>query len=312
VRFHHRPPAGWVNDPYGLTWHGGRWHLFFQHVPGSTTWRPDCHWGHATSTDLLTWEQQPVALAPGRDAAGHGEDGCWSGSVAGGVAFYTAVDEAALDLGRVRRALPLDDDWRTWRKEDVVVTAPPEATHFRDPFVHRHGDHWRMLVGGATADAATVWAFTSEDLHAWEPAGVLAERSPEADGEWTGHAWECPQWWSIDGHEVLLVSVWEPERLHHLAYRVDDGPWRRLSSGLHYAGSAFTHRDGRPGLVTWLREVGATSLPMTLTLEGDRLVAHPPAGVPVVERDGRLEVHDDGVVERFGPDGIEAPTVPAR
>lgn len=305
MRFHHRPPSGWVNDPYGLTWHGGRWHLFFQHVPDSATWRSDCHWGHATSTDLLTWEPQPVAIAPG-----DGEDGCWSGSVAGGVAFYTAVDEPLLDHGRVRRAVPLDDDWRTWRKEDVVVATPPGATHFRDPFVHRYGAGWRMLVGGATADAATIWACTSDDLATWSSPEVLAQRSPDAGadglGEWTGHAWECPQWWSIDGHEVLLVSVWEPERLHHLAYRVDDGPWRRFSHGLHYAGAAFTHRDGRPGLVTWLREVGATSLPMSLTLEDGRLVAHPPAGVPVVERDGVIEVHDDGVVERFGPDGIEA------
>lgn len=294
---HHTGPGGWINDPYGLTWHGGRYHLFFQHVPGTDTWRSDCHWGHATSTDLLTWEPQPVALAPG-----DGEDGCWSGSVADGVVFYTAVDEPALDRGRVRRAVPLDEDWVAWEKQDVVVAAPPEAVHFRDPFVHRHDGAWRMLVGGSTAEAATIWTYASDDLATWTPTGVLAERSPTADGEYTGHAWECPQHWSIEGHDVLMVSVWEPDVLHHLAYRVDDGPWRRFSRGLHYAGAAFTHADGRPGLVTWLREAGLTSLPMSLTLDGDRLVAHPPAGVTL---DGD-EVRADGVVERFTPDGIEA------
>ena len=295
MELHHGGPGGWINDPYGLTWHNGRYHLFFQHVPGSDVWRSDQSWGHATSTDLLTWEQQPIALSPDAD-----EDGCWSGSIAAGsegaTIFYTAVDEPHLDQGRVRRAVPLDDDWLRWEKQDVVVTTPPEATHFRDPFVHRHGAGWRMLVGGATAAAATIWSYTSDDLLTWTPTGVLAERSPTADGEYTGHAWECPQWWSIDGHDVLMVSVWEPDVLHHLAYRVDDGPWRRFSHGLHYAGSAFNHSDGRPGLVTWLREAGLTSLPMSLTLDGDRLVAHPPAGVPV--REG--EVSADGVSETFG------------
>jgi beta-fructofuranosidase len=290
VRYHHAPASGWVNDPLALTWHDGRYHLFFQHVPDSTTWRSDCRWGHATSADLLTWDAAPVALAPDDD-----ETGCWSGSlvVDGGeaVLFYTAVDEPHLDLGRVRRAVPLDDGWVSWRKEDVVVTAPAEATHFRDPFEQRHGDGWRMVVGASSGpDLATAWAWTSHDLVTWTYAGVLASRSAaEVDGAWTGPGWECPQVVEVDGQEVLVVSVWEPGTLHHVAYRVG-GTWSRLTYGpSHYAGSVFTHADGSPGLVTWLRDVGgpgwagATSLPMSLSLDGGRLVAAPPAGAPVTE-----------------------------
>ncbi len=168
-------------------------------------------------------------------------------------------------------------------RSDVLVSAPPDATHFRDPFVYADGEGWRMLLGCATADAATAWTYTSPDLATWTYDGPLASRSPALDDPWTGEGWECPQLLSFpDADDVLVVSVWEPDELHHVAYRVGSGPFRRLTYGpSHYAGSAFTQLDGTPGLVTWLREVrgdgwtGATSLPMTLALAGDRLVARP-------------------------------------
>jgi beta-fructofuranosidase len=282
---HHTPTTGWINDPYGLTWHDGRYHLFFQHVPGRTTWDVACQWGHATSTDLVTWQPQPVALAPGG-----GDDGCWSGSLAGGVLFYTSVSDDDPSLGRVRRAVPTDDSWATWTKQDVVLEPPPDALHFRDPFVRREADGWRMVVGCATADGPAVWSYRSEDLERWQPEGVVASRPGT---EWTGQGWECPALLEVDGRTVLLVSVWEPDTLHFLAYAVcspdasglHPGPFRRLSYGpSYYAASAFTDRDGRPGIVAWLRDVadvdagwaGATSLPALVSLRGDRLEVTPP------------------------------------
>ena len=201
------------------------------------------------------------------------------GPVPDPVAFYTSVRAPAVDVGRIR-SVHLANGSRS----EVLVSVPPEveATEFRDPFVWRTGDGWRMLVGGATPDAAAAWVFTSPDLAAWAYAGVAASRpATETAGTGTGQAWECPQRLEIDGREVLVVSVWEPDRLHHVAYRVGE-TWRRLTYGpSHYAGSVFTDTDGRPGMVTWLREVtgdgwaGATSLPATLSLSSDRLVARP-------------------------------------
>ena len=88
---HFTSRSGWINDPLGLTHDDGTYHLFFQHVPAGTVWDPGCAWGHATSTDLLHWAEQPVALSPG-----DGDQGCWSGSVAlpepgRPVVFYTSV-----------------------------------------------------------------------------------------------------------------------------------------------------------------------------------------------------------------------------
>ena len=61
---HFTPASGWVNDPYGVTWRDGRYHLFFQHVPGAAAWDVAQHWGHAVSDDLVTWRELPVVLSP--------------------------------------------------------------------------------------------------------------------------------------------------------------------------------------------------------------------------------------------------------
>src|SRR4051812_28451146 len=103
-----------MNDPHAVTYHDGGYDLFFQHVPDGTTWAAHCHWGRATSTDLVSWVEQPVALRPAPDEAG-----CWSGCLVTGatgepVIFYTSVLEDQLDLGRVRVARRAGDGWARW------------------------------------------------------------------------------------------------------------------------------------------------------------------------------------------------------
>ena len=62
-QIHFSPKAHWINDPNGMVYHNGIYHLFFQYYPDSTVWGP-MHWGHATSTDLVHWKEQPIALYP--------------------------------------------------------------------------------------------------------------------------------------------------------------------------------------------------------------------------------------------------------
>src|SRR5262245_46922910 len=205
---HYAPPSGWVNDPLALTWHESRYHLFFQFVPDSTVWTPACHWGHATSDDLLTWRTEPVALAPDEE-----EYGVWSGnlvrpSAGEAIVFYTAVDEDDDGIGRVRRALPTDESWATWRKEEVVVRRPEGegVIAFRDPFVYRDADGWRMLVGGGlSAGEAVAWMYTSADLRAWTYAGPAASRP---GGDPSGSVWECPVLVRVGERTALVVSEW--------------------------------------------------------------------------------------------------------
>lgn len=317
-RLHFTVREGWINDPLGLTFHGGHYHLFFQFVPGQTQWGPDQCWGHATSDDLLHWTEEPVALAPG-----DGDDGVWSGSIAvpdeGQAAlFYTSVDLDDVQIGKVRLARPIDDTWTAWEKGDVVAELPSgvDVVAFRDPYVFHDGTAWRMLMGaGLTDGTATALTYRSDDLERWEYDGLVATRHrSQTEPMWTGAVWECPQMFRLGGKWVLTCSVWEPIEPYYEAYAIGDlvdgrftaETWGRLSYGpSYYAGSAFTDEDAERGLIYWLRDVddpegrwaSAHSVPHRLTLAGDRLVAGPhPAvaaarvGEPVVCSAGSLEI----------------------
>lgn len=300
-QFHFTAPTGWINDPHGVTLVDGRYHLFYQYVPDSLTWQPKCNWGHATSADLFAFDVLPVVLAPG-----DGDDGIWSGSVAGGTAFYTSVVEPDIGAGRIRSATPTDGCWLTWSKGPIIVAPPPglDVVAFRDPFVFKHGDGWRMLVGTALAGGtAAALSYSSPDLTTWTYDGIAAQRSrAETDPVWTGSLWECPQLFQLDGRWVMVTSVWEADVLHHVAYAIGDyegatftpTSWGRLSYGpSYYAPSYFRDSSGAPTLLFWLRGIadegegwaGAHSIPYSLSLEGDALVAAPHSAIAAYHRD---------------------------
>lgn len=310
---HLTPPSGWMNDPHGVLHVDGLYHLFFQYVPGSLTWRPDCHWGHATSADLLHWEVQPIALFPDGE-----EVGVWSGSAVVGddgvpVLLYTAAQEDDLDRSLVRAAHPVSEDLVEWRKGEVLVRPREGDAVFRDPVVFREGDHWRMLVGQGTSDeVAGVSVYRSPDLQDWEYDGLLTTRPATAE-PYTGVAWECPQLVQrTDGldSDVLIVSVWNHGLTLNVAAtagiyvdgRFAQGAWQTLTAGTsgHYAASHFADVDGRPCLVFWIRGVGqpgawtgAISVPYVVSNDGERIVLTP---------------HPAVAAARTAPDGDEPAT----
>jgi beta-fructofuranosidase len=290
--FHFTARTGWINDPLGVTFRAGGVDLFYQYVPGTTTWRLGCHWGHATSSDLVSWVEQPVALTPG-----DGDQGCWSGCIVAGaeVMFYTSVNEPDPALGRVRIARPVDDTWQRWTKGPFVVDVPDEvpARSFRDPFVWRDGERWRMLVGAELrGGTGAVLTYTSHDLTGWSYGGIFAQRhTSERDSGWTGSMWECPQLVRVDAADFLLVSVWDADRLLYLVaahgtlqeghFAVDG--WQQLTHGSYYAATSFRDDEDQPGLVQWIRNVGAAdggwmgalSVPHRLSLKDGLLVLLP-------------------------------------
>lgn len=149
--FHLAPPAGWMNDPNGLIYFNGYYHAFYQHHPVNADWGP-MHWGHATSKDMIRWQHEPIALAPGAE---YDRDGCFSGCAVddNGVLslIYTGhvwlSDEGDDSAIREVQCLATTTDGIHFRKQGVVLTPPDGIMHFRDPKIWREDNVWWMVLG---------------------------------------------------------------------------------------------------------------------------------------------------------------------
>ncbi|WAU82884.1 glycoside hydrolase family 32 protein [Streptomyces sp. Qhu-G9] len=215
---HLRPPGNWINDPNGLVFHDGHYHVSYQYNPHGAD-HANMHWGHFRSPDLLSWEPLPIALSP--TPGGVDADGCFSGNaVSDGdrmVAFYSAHRQERPQHQPVTCATS-HDGGRTFRpRGELLVPEPPEGcTMFRDPYVWRHGDGWRMLVGAAFADGrGAALLYHSPDLETWTYQGPFDAREPEpvgSTGLHTGEGWECPQYLpAAHGPGALILSAWNDD-----------------------------------------------------------------------------------------------------
>jgi fructan beta-fructosidase len=205
-RLHFSPASGWINDPNGLIFVDGTWHIFYQHHPHSTLWGP-MHWGHASSRDLVHWSEQPIALKP--DALGT----CFSGSAietpAGEIKlFYTAnakqpdgSDLQTQCLVHADRALTKF----TSEPRNPVVPNPGLGA-FRDPKVvwHEPTGRWIMVV----THGQSIGIHSSADLVHW----TLESEFGANEGQHGKAPWECPDLLPMTGpdgttHWVLLVGI---------------------------------------------------------------------------------------------------------
>ncbi|WP_245846689.1 glycoside hydrolase family 32 protein [Vreelandella alkaliphila] len=196
-KLHFTPPTGWMNDPNGLVYFDGEYHLFYQYHPHDTVWGP-MHWGHAVSTDLCRWEHLPIALAP--DAQG----ACFSGSAIvdehdvtglfdgqrGLLAFYTChrvFSDDPEDYEQSQCLAYSRDKGRTWHQyANNPVLPAPGFKDFRDPKVLWHAATQRWVM--ALACGQEIHFYTSENLLDWQFASAFGE----GHGVHTQHPWECP------------------------------------------------------------------------------------------------------------------------
>ncbi|HET9475885.1 MAG TPA: glycoside hydrolase family 32 protein [Dehalococcoidia bacterium] len=270
-RLHFTARQGWTNDPHGIVHVDGRYHMFFQYNPDSVNWSPRCHWGHALSDDLITWEEAEVALSP-QD----GEVGCWSGSAVvddrAPVIAYTRIPAGDWARGQVALARP-SAGMLDWVREPphAVISGPPEdldIVAFRDPQVRRQDGAWKAVLGAGLAGlGGCALQYASEDLQHWTFDGILAVRAnAERDPVWTGQVWECPQLLQVGDDWVLIMSVWDNHRPYDVAYAIGDYDGRatftarrygHFSHGAElYATTTFRDVEGRPCAMSWLRERG--------------------------------------------------------
>ncbi|MVA75077.1 glycoside hydrolase family 32 protein [Auraticoccus sp. F435] len=211
-RWHIRPASGWLNDPNGLARVDGRYHVFFQHHPTSVTHQA-IHWGHASSTDLVRWREEPIALTPrpGRPDA----HGCWTGCLVDDAGTPTIAYSAVADAsGRADVVLARSDrTLREWHVDGHATVPMPEVdgvTAVRDPFVFVHrGVRWGVQGAGAVGGEPRLLLWRCDDLTRWEPRGTLVDLSDPVLAEVApAEIWECPNLVPVGDDWVLVVSLW--------------------------------------------------------------------------------------------------------
>lgn len=219
--YHFTPPSGWMNDPNGMVFLDGEYHLFYQHYPDSTVWGP-MHWGHAISTDLVNWEHLPIAIYPDSlgfifsgSAVFDAENTSGLGTTENPplVAIYTYHDMEGERSGSITYqtqgiAYSLDKG-RNWEKySENPVLENPGIKDFRDPKVAQitkddGSKSWIMTL--AVLDQ--IHFYSSPDLIDWT---LLSEFGQNIGAH--GGVWECPDllpFTAPDGEVkwALLVSI---------------------------------------------------------------------------------------------------------
>ncbi|MGX5716578.1 GH32 C-terminal domain-containing protein [Arthrobacter sp. MAHUQ-56] len=224
---HYTPAQNWMNDPNGLVYHKGVYHMYYQHNPFGTTWG-NMSWGHATSTDLLHWQEQPLAIPQTLNGAGQSVEDIFSGSVVVDtqntsgfgtvqdpplVALYTSNFTASHPTLAGKQAQSLaysTDDGQTWTEYSGNPVLNRNTSDFRDPKVFWYqgpaGSYWVMAA--VEANEHRVLFYKSSDLKTWD---YLDDFQP---ANATGGQWECPDLYplAVDGDPgnikwVLVVNI---------------------------------------------------------------------------------------------------------
>ena len=228
---HFTPKYGWINDPNGLTYENGTWHLFAQHYPDEPIWGP-MHWLHATSTDLLHWTEHGIALAPdelgmifsGSAVIDQGNTSGLGQSDNPMVVIYTSHGE------HEQQSIAVSDDrfhFTPYAGNPVIPNT--EKRNFRDPKVFRNPirNCWTMVL--AAGDRAEFYA--SQDLIHWTKTGDFGSRENHLNG-----VFECTDLFPLqapDGSEVWVLVV-------SMALHSEFGGGRMQYFLGHFDGDTFT------------------------------------------------------------------------
>lgn len=204
-RAHFTARSGWLNDPNGLAFVDGVYHLFYQTNPFSPE-PPSSFWGHAISRNLITWQDLPLALGP---FSPYDADGCYTGSaVADGDVLRLVYTGHLLEgdgyVESVNVAESLDGVTFDKCPANPVIAQPPADTtmRFRDPKVWREGEHYYLVVGSQDVRGyGKVNWYESSDLTKFSHLGSWSCQEGSL-----GSMWECPNYAVVDNASVLIVS----------------------------------------------------------------------------------------------------------
>lgn len=196
-QYHYSVKDGWANDPNGMVYYKGVYHLFYQFYD-DTKWGP-MHWAHATSTDLIHWKEEPIAFYP--DSNGymfsgcvvideHNSSGLFKTDKGGLVAIITANGN-----GQRMKLAYSEDEGKTWQKYDKIVADwsndPLQSQDFRDPKVFRWNNQWFMVLAGGP-----LRVYSSSNLKDWKVESTYPDLHTE-----------CPDMYPIVANDGVLKWV---------------------------------------------------------------------------------------------------------
>ena len=310
--FHVTGAIGWINDPNGFSSYRGEYHLFFQYHPYKPVWGP-MHWGHVKTRDFIRWERLPAALAPDMP---YDEDGCFSGSAleledGRHLLMYTGVRAESQADGTVKhyqtQCMAVGDGVNYEKYEGNPVLDAKDLPKggsdidFRDPKMWREEDGFYAVIGNRPSDGSgSILLYHSKDGFHWQYKGRVASNHCQY-----GKMWECPDFFHLDGMDVLLVSPQEMmpiglefhagngtvcilgkvnekrhlirENIHAIDYGID-----------FYAPTTMQTPDGRRIMIAWMqnwdtarsqlstsRLCGQMTLPRELSIRDGRLIQQP-------------------------------------
>lgn len=327
--FHFSNPAGWMNDPNGFSEYKGEHHLFFQYYPYATQWN-DMHWGHAKSKDFIKWDYLPAALAPDQI---YDNFGVFSGSaIEEGekqILIYTGVEEKTLENGEKKTAQNqciAVGDGINYKKmpSNPVITSDllPQGSSredFRDPKMWKQDGRYYVVVGSRSSDGSgQIALFYSEDLRNWKFGSILDQSKNEL-----GKMWECPDFFLLDGQQVLMISPQEMEAVELEFHngnnaiflmgdydkdrmRFERKSVQNIDYGLDfYAPQTMLTEDGRRIMIAWMQSwdnpmypaeqkwSGMMTFPRELEQKGQKVFQRP---VRELEQYRRNEVTYENVV----------------
>ncbi|WP_315904055.1 GH32 C-terminal domain-containing protein [Streptomyces fulvoviolaceus] len=213
-QFHFTPEKNWMNDPNGLVYYKGEYHLFYQYNPNGNTWG-DMSWGHAVSKDLVHWEELPLALSHDDEEMVFSGSAVvdWDNTTGFGtkknppmVAIYTS---AYKNGGKQAQSLAYSTDrGRTWTKYQGNPVIDIGSNNFRDPKVQWYAPTKSWLMTVSLSAEHKVQFYSSKNLKDWR---LQSEFGPAGA---TGGVWECPDLFplAVDGDEntikwVLVVNI---------------------------------------------------------------------------------------------------------
>ncbi|WP_347561880.1 glycoside hydrolase family 32 protein [Clostridium sp. E02] len=309
--FHVSAPVGWINDPNGFSVYKGEYHLFYQYNPFEVR-NGLMHWGHSKSKDLIKWEQLQTALAPDRE---YDAQGCFSGSALEyeekHVLMYTGVQEKKREDGSSvifqTQCIAVGDgkDYEKLEKNPVItheqLPKGSSLTDFRDPKIWKEQNSFYAAVGSRSADdSGQIVLFRTENLTDWNYITVLDSCKNEY-----GKMWECPDFFALDGKQVLLISPQDmiaKELEFHNGngtvyfignYETDRQSFKRESVGTieygldFYAPQTLETEDGRRIMIGWMQSwenhlvpgdflwSGMMTIPRELNIRGGKLIQNP-------------------------------------